>query len=196
VRVFLAVPCPRETSAALDRAAALLPRARWRTVAAEARHVTLRFLGEQAPEAVRAVVATAARVLAGHRAFELALVGVGAFPDVRRPRVVWAGCSRGGPELAVLMAALDAALAAEAGLPPDPRPARPHLTLARRRDGVADREAEADAQALIARYGTTAWGQWSVRAATLYRSDLGPAGPRYTPLAELPLGPAAAAGAG
>ncbi len=98
-------------------------------------HLTLRFLGPTPEsrigptiEAVEAVAANAA----GSIAIELA--GSGTFPPGRRPRTLWIGVSAGLDGLTTLAAQTEAALVA-AGWPPDDRPFRAHLTLARS-DGV------------------------------------------------------------
>jgi 2'-5' RNA ligase len=97
-------------------------------------HLTLRFLGptlddriEPARQAVRAAAAEA-------HPFSVTIGGAGTFPSDGRPRALWLGLRAGGTALADLAALVDRALVA-AGWPPEPRPFRAHLTLARA-DGV------------------------------------------------------------
>lgn len=189
MRLFLAVGLPSEVARALDAPLAGLPRLGWRIVGAEQRHVTLRFLGEQGEQGLRAAVAAAACVAAATAAFEFELTGLGAFPGPARPRVLWAGCGAGSAALGRLAGELQARLG-EAGLPPAEGPFRAHVTLARRREAYAEGAAAADLARLAPAAGL--WGRAAAGALTLFRSEAGPAGPRYTPLAQLPLAPATA----
>src|SRR5690242_10763183 len=67
-------------------------------VSARKLHLTLKFLGEGDESRVAALIVAADRVAAAHRPFEMDLGGVGAFPNFRRPRVVWLGVA-GEPRL-------------------------------------------------------------------------------------------------
>jgi 2'-5' RNA ligase len=142
-RLFVAVPLPDDAAEAVRsvvdevRAEPLPAGARdVRWVRLDGLHLTLRFLGptpdgriEPTAAAVRAVAASAAEP------FDLELGGAGTFPRQGRPRALWIGIAEGAERLGRLAIELDAALVA-AGWPSEPRPFRPHLTLARS-DGVA-----------------------------------------------------------
>src|SRR4051794_37491807 len=92
-RLFIAVELPPNVKAELADAQTWLRRAKlpvnW--VAPGRMHLTLRFLGTTSvaliPELDRAIRAG----LAQHSAMTLRLSGAGAFPNDRRPNVVWAG---------------------------------------------------------------------------------------------------------
>jgi 2'-5' RNA ligase len=139
--VFVAAPLPDEAVAVV---AELVARVRAngvpgggrdvRWVRLDGLHLTLRFLGptpeeriEAAREAVRSAAASAAP-------FDLALGGAGMFPTRGRPRALWLGLSDGTAALGRLAGHVEEALVAM-GWPPEPRPFRAHLTLARA-DGV------------------------------------------------------------
>ncbi len=142
-RLFVAVPLPDDTAEAVrsvvdDVRAQPLPTGardvRW--VRLDSLHFTLRFLGptpddriEPTASAVHAVAAATAGP------FHLELGGAGTFPPHGRPRALWIGIGDGADGLGRLATELDSALVA-AGWPSEPRPFRPHLTLARS-DGVA-----------------------------------------------------------
>jgi len=129
VRAFLAIPLPAklcEELAAVGRGILGLRSQKAGTI-----HLTLRFLGEVLdPEPV---AAAAAEVAARHAPFDVSLVGVGAFPDQRRPRVVWVGLGEGAGAAASLAKDLDDAVAA-LGFPREERPWTAHITLGRFRD--------------------------------------------------------------
>src|SRR5205814_1732929 len=95
-------------------------------------HVTLKFLGETR-RADLPRLAEALRELAAHRtSFEAEVGGVGAFPNVRRPDVVWLAVKTGQEALMELAAAVEEACAA-LGWPREAKPFRAHLTLGRSR---------------------------------------------------------------
>lgn len=115
---------------------------------------------------------------------------MGAFPDARRPEVVWAGFGAGSEGWMALASALEAELLS-VGLPREPRPFAAHLTLARRRRATPAAGARTDVATLVARYGRTQMGDLAARSVTLFQSELGPGGARYTVLEQVPLAPAA-----
>lgn len=136
MRLFLALNLePEVRRAVADATAPLRAEAPDLSWAAESKlHMTLKFLGEQPEERVSAIRDAAAKVASRHRAFTMRLGGVGAFPNFRRPRVVWMGVSA-DPRLELLHH--DVEVACEAlGFELDGRPFRPHLTLARVRDKI------------------------------------------------------------
>lgn len=110
--------------------------AKW--YAPEEYHVTLKFLGDLPDSAQPELIASALLVAALTAPFEVGLTGTGAFPSLARPRVIWAGV-RAAPPLTALAARLEDALAA-GGYPPDRRPSRPHVTVARCRPARAAEE--------------------------------------------------------
>lgn len=150
-------------------------------------HLTLKFLGQQ-PEArlaeVEAAIAAAARVC---RPFAIALKGVGAFPTLDRPRILWVGLTEGGAEARALQERVEAALAPH-GFPRDERPWHPHLTIGRVPDDRRwRREAGPALREAIAATATQSFGRLVVDRLVLMRSDLGPAGARYRELASATL---------
>jgi 2'-5' RNA ligase len=179
VRAFFAWEPPEGAKAALaslTRELAARPdghAVRW--VRSEGYHLTLRFLGNVAAERVPALVGAVEGALAGTPAFEVALGPPRAFPSAREPRVVVVAAE---PEagLAALAARIEAAVVA-AGLSPEARRYRAHLTLGR----VRSRRLPAlDVPA-------PALGALAVREVVLFRSELGRDGSRYTPIARLAL---------
>jgi RNA 2',3'-cyclic 3'-phosphodiesterase len=100
---------------------------RW--VAADALHVTLHFLGSVQAERVAAIDNALRDVAARYQPFAMHVRGLGAFPNVQRPRVLWIGVEPDPPLLA-LQRDVAAALAA-IGFAPDARGWSPHITIAR-----------------------------------------------------------------
>lgn len=124
IRLFAAVAIPEDIGQGLLRRQQGVENARWREL--EAFHITLRFFGE-IPEDVAADLDSELAGLGGPP-FDLHLEGVGAFGDGPDIHAIWAGVSE-SPELKRLAKACEAA-ARRAGLKPERRSYRPHVTLA------------------------------------------------------------------
>lgn len=135
MRLFAAVPLPEPARGEL---AGLLERLRRRElpvrwVGDHGLHLTLKFFGEVGAERLD-VIAEAIRLAAGTpEPLPLRLGELGAFPNPRRPRVVWVGLEA-PPALELLQDRLERQCDA-IGFPPDSAPYRPHVTLGRVREG-------------------------------------------------------------
>jgi RNA 2',3'-cyclic 3'-phosphodiesterase len=185
VRLFVAVNLAAEErrrawEASRPLRAAHLP-VRW--VAEEALHLTLRFLGEVEPERAGPIGEALAGAVGRARPFAVALGGVGAFPSLTRPRVVWLGVER-HPALELLANDVELALMG-LSFEPELRPFSPHLTL-----GRAERSARPSAfkgfPALAA--GIAYEGATTVESVDLMQSTLRPQGAVYTVVSRAPLG--------
>ncbi len=182
IRAFIAIPLPAEIQHSLDETARLLrdqkSRAiRW--VAARNIHLTLKFLGEVEGSKLSAISQVIEAECKGRQPFEISARDVGAFPNLRRPRVIWVGVEA-PVALAGLANAIDQGTQA-LGFPGENRPFNPHLTLGRVSENASPQELQAVTQKLsTARVGLL--GSFTVNQVILFRSDLQPAGPVYTPL--------------
>jgi 2'-5' RNA ligase len=131
MRTFIAVTPSREVAAQLDALVRDLARhgadVRWGTGASI--HLTLKFLGELDPELLPRLVSALRRRVRGVPPFELELQGVGGFPSLRSPRVLWCGLSKQS-WLSELHAGVEETCA-DFGYEPEQRDFRPHLTLGR-----------------------------------------------------------------
>ncbi len=198
MRVFVAIELPGSlrtwlVDAQRAIADALAPaevRAAVRWTPVENIHLTLRFLGEATEEQRGRLTDGLASIAAAHARFDLALAGVGCFPNYRRPSVVWSGIAGQLDLLNALQRPIET-LARSAGFVAEERPFSPHLTLARvRRDASPATLAKVgDALKTLSRDPATA--RWSsplpARTIALIHSDLRPTGPLYTPLARYDL---------
>jgi 2'-5' RNA ligase len=198
IRAFIAVELDAAlragiagTQARLRRALAkTIPDARLQWVRAESIHLTLKFLGSVEERRVSEIAEAVGRALSDHRAMTVEVGGLGVFPDLQRPRVLWIGLS--GPEPAsghpqgvtMLAAAVDRALGT-IGFPPEDRPFSPHLTLARIKERA--REVGQALQDLGVLESPPPVGRLHVRSVSLMKSELHPSGAVYARLHEWPL---------
>ena len=184
MRAFLGIALPKsvqESLAALQGELAT-SRADVKWVEPANLHLTLRFLDEISDAQCHAIEALLARIATHEEPFSLRLEGVGAFPSVDAPRVIWVGLAEGREVVARMAAAIEQEGAA-IPLRREERPFSSHLTLGRVRSPKQH-------DALTQRLRTTMWQlppPWRVSKLTLYQSVLSPAGPRYTVLADIPL---------
>jgi 2'-5' RNA ligase len=124
IRLFAAVAIPEDIGAGLVRRQQGLVGARWRPL--ESLHITLRFFGNISENKADDLDAELARVTVP--ALDLSLAGVGTFGEGVEIRSLWAGTSPSA--LLQRLAGRCEAAARRAGLAPDTRAFRPHVTLA------------------------------------------------------------------
>ncbi|MBM4117697.1 RNA 2',3'-cyclic phosphodiesterase [bacterium] len=192
LRLFLALPLSEEARAAAAAAAAPLraraPRLRW--VEPALYHLTLRFLGDTEPARLPAIVAAFGPAVGASAPFALRLGALDTLPRGRNARVLALALAEGGAPLARLAAALEDE-SRRLGYAPETRPFRPHLTLARSRQGETLPPGLALPGAALAAAAAPAW---RAETALLMESELSPRGPRYRIRASFPLGGREAAG--
>ncbi len=141
-------------------------------------HVTLRFLGNIQPSMVHKIYGEMEQV--DFDSFQVEVCRVGAFPTIRRPRVIWAGIQKNLDKLQAISRQLATRLHA-LGFPSDSRAFSPHITLARVRSGrnaaeLADR---------ITELTDYMFGVLNLECLKLKKSVLTSRGPIYTTLKEV-----------
>ncbi len=93
-------------------------------------HLTLKFLGDIPGDRVSEIVKTVERSVKGKTAFQLSIQGTGAFPNCKRPKVLWAGINQGKHEIIKLATDIDVALSG-LGFQKEKRQFSPHITVGR-----------------------------------------------------------------
>jgi RNA 2',3'-cyclic 3'-phosphodiesterase len=160
------------------------PGAPVRWVPAHNIHLTIKFLGDVSSASLPMLTKMLAAEVSRHPPFDISVGGLGAFPTMRRPRVVWVGVEA-PPELNVLQHGVEAEMA-RLGYTPEERDFSPHLTLGRvsRNAGTGDlpRLSEMLSAIKVGFLGAT-----RVQSVELFRSDLQPNGAVYTSLFAAPL---------
>jgi 2'-5' RNA ligase len=124
IRLFVAVATPPAVAEALSPLVGGVPGARWSPP--ENLHITLRFAGEVSESAAEDLDSALSAVSVPP--FEIAIAGVGAFGDPFAPHVLWAGIEAN--EVLTRLHARCETAARRAGLKPDTRVWKPHVTLA------------------------------------------------------------------
>ncbi len=183
MRTFIAVPLSAEVRSLLTEAQAKLRSfgadVKWTAVPSI--HLTLRFLGDIDPAALPHLSALVRAATSSEHPFELRAGGLGAFPDLRRPRVLWCGLDGDMTMLGSLQAKVERACL-DAGFPSEERAFKPHLTLGRVRG-------KSNLQQLLdyIKIASTAECGFSVKEFDIYQSVLKPQGAVYTVLERIEL---------
>jgi 2'-5' RNA ligase len=177
MRLFVALELPEMVRQRLVGLQGGVPGARW--VAPETMHVTLRFLGELDEPVAQDVDAELARLTAAP--FGFTLEGTDYFgAGKKKPYALILNVQRTEP-LQALRDKVDRAAVA-AGLAPDDRKYRPHVTLARLKDAPMER-----VRRWLAEHALFQAGPLPAERFVLYRSHLGSAAAAYEPLVTYPL---------
>jgi RNA 2',3'-cyclic 3'-phosphodiesterase len=151
-------------------------------------HLTLRFLGETSDAQRQQVESAMATIVADVPLFHLALQATGAFPNLRRPNILWLDFAGDLTVLAPLQRRIELA-AQQAGFTAEERAFTPHLTIARAQKNAAPSMLARAGEALrtVTAQPSPPGEPFTVEAIHLIHSDLHPAGPVYTPLATFAL---------
>ena len=178
VRCFVAVEIPEPIQALLKPVQTHLQsevrKASWTKLGNF--HLTLKFLGDVQTETVDAINKAVQNVANTQEPFSIALGGIGAFPTLARPRVIWAGIKHNASAVASLAKAVNVELK-QLGFPTDNR-FHPHLTLGRLRSPVNLESIKS----VLHKYDTIDGTVVTVNKITVMQSQLHPNGAIYTPL--------------
>jgi len=141
-------------------------------------HVTIRFLGNITLSMADKIHEKMKKII--FSPFTINIHGVGAFPTLKYPRVIWAGIKQGNNELRNIFDQLEPELQ-NLGFPPDPKGFNPHITIARVKTGRNKAELIKKIQ-LLADYN---FGVVKAECLRLKKSVLTPQGPIYSTLREI-----------
>ncbi|MCA1960265.1 MAG: RNA 2',3'-cyclic phosphodiesterase [Desulfomonile sp.] len=183
VRAFIAIELPEGVKFFLKEIVAELKSfggdVRW--TRPEGIHLTLKFLGNVQSETIPTIRKILEPELALQQPFSVAVRGLGAFPGLNRPRVLWVGVSAAEGTLAPLVAKVEE-LMEPLGFPKETREFNPHLTIGRVKSGRLNR----DLTSAIRQMGFISGPGFEATSAVLFQSILKPSGAEYVPLAHFP----------
>ncbi|MFC2058662.1 RNA 2',3'-cyclic phosphodiesterase [Chloroflexota bacterium] len=189
IRAFIAIELPEPVKEALGRILSELKEmdhspVKW--VDPEGIHLTLKFLGNIPDGRVTAITTAYSGASNDASPFRLELNGLGAFPNLRKPRVVWVGMGGDIANLLKLQKNIERALV-PLGFPAEKRSFSPHLTLGRVRDRASapERHSLGEIVASLKAGGTPSF---EVSSVSLIRSTLTREGAIYNRLASVALG--------
>lgn len=175
-RLFVGIPLPETVLAELQGLCGGLPGAKWAD--AHVMHITLRFIGEVDGGVAEDIHLALSRIEAP--AFALTLAGVDCFAQAGKVHTLWVGVEK-EPLLMHLREKVQGALL-RTDLKPEPRRFRPHVTLARFRNGADERLG-----AYVQRHSQFRSSLFPVEGFTLFRSHLGAGGAHHERLADYAL---------
>ena len=184
IRAFIAFEINEDTRARLEDIQTVLKEANahvsW--IKPQNIHCTLIFLGDIFQSGVDSLADVLSRMAMNIKPFEIEIQGLGFFGSTRSPRIVWAGIGGAVTPLVKLQNDLITVVLA-AGLKPDEKPFKPHLTIGRVR---SNRNASGLVSA-ISQNKDKNFGALSVKRIVLMQSSLTAAGPVYTLLQSVTL---------
>lgn len=189
VRVFIALPLSPDAKRYLAEVQQEVQRAiggpgvRW--VNDAGMHLTLKFLGDTPTSRLPAVEQALRQAAQGAHAIPLHLTELGAFPNPRRPRVLWAGLGGQIAQVQRLFQELEEHLSA-ARFPKETRPLSAHITLGRVADIIAPDALRRLTVALAHTPPFDPAPAFSIEEVILYQSTLTPRGAIYKALATAP----------
>jgi 2'-5' RNA ligase len=150
-------------------------------VRVEGIHLTLKFLGNVAPELIEEIKPVLNDIASESGPIHIEPAGCGAFPTLKSPRVIWVGLHGQIGPLSELARRVEAAMV-PLGFKPEDRPFKPHLTVGR----VKGRQRLQALQQILLAHRDFTVEPFDAAEVVLYKSDLRPDGARYTPLFKAP----------
>ena len=188
IRSFIAIELPQNVKNGLAKLINDLekirhPFVKW--VNPEGVHLTLKFLGnipfKQVTEISKAIEEAAQEI----SPFHLEISGLGAFPNLKQPRVLWVGIKGEIDNLLKLQQNIDSALAS-LSFAEEKRPFTPHLTLARLRERASSAERKGFGDLVLSTSFENSY-PFEIETISLMRSQLRPEGAIYTRLFDVKL---------
>lgn len=184
IRTFIAVELPQSLKADIQELQDTLKQEglhlRW--VRPQNIHLTLKFLGNIDVKKIPGITNTLTQAVRSQTAFSLTPQGLGFFPNLKNPKVMWIGVGGDTAELMALQRSIDQALDV-LGFAKEKRPFKGHLTIGRTKGRIDSRKLSNT----LKNYGMFASDPFKVERIALIKSELRPQGPIYTPLERVPL---------
>lgn len=178
-RLFIGIPIRSESAAKHAekwRNDRLLNERRFSWTKPENWHITLYFLGDTDSARVPLLNRIVDGAFGGIEAFQTEMTGTGVFPNLRNPKVFWLGLKSLDP----VMVAYEqlGKILQESGFSFDPKPLKPHLTLAR----IKSLENRVVFNSLLDKFGQQSFGEVDIDRVVVFESVLTSVGPIYNPL--------------
>ncbi len=180
MRAFIAIELPKEIKTILAKTQEKLKSSeadiKW--VEPKNIHLTLKFLGEINEEQLNKITKIITDIASSKEPFHINLSCLGAFPDIKYPRVIWAGSDKSEFELKTIVKELENKIQ-KIGIPKENRAFSSHITIGRARSGINKDKLKQKLEELskTALAGKTA--EFQAQKITLFKSTLTPQCPIY-----------------
>ncbi len=179
IRAFIAFELPPVIISLLQKVQQELKllklRARW--VRPENIHLTLKFLGDLDPDDIDKIGAAMTGAAIDFSPITMSVRGIGVFPGIKRPRVIWLALGGDIRSLLALQGRLEEKLAG-VGFPKDKRSFKAHLTLGR----IKQSANPAVIRQMISEYASLSSDEFTCNQVILFKSDLKPLGAVHSKL--------------
>lgn len=179
IRAFLALDLPDEVIRFLEDISSRLKNSmadiKW--VSPQSMHLTIKFLGDVEKSSIRDIERMVRPIFSVQAQFALDISGIGVFPNLRQPRILWIGMSDPSGQLNKMVAVVEEALDA-LGFERESRTFTPHLTLGR----VRSQKGKDKLLALMDSLRFSPSMRFMTERAILFESNLERSGARYNAL--------------
>jgi 2'-5' RNA ligase len=148
-------------------------------------HITLKFLGDISISNLQVLTEILVSETSQYPPFEVTIGSLGAFPNLRQPRVLWVGV-QAPPILETMQRGIETETH-RLGYLGEEKPFSPHLTIGRMSHNATQDDIR-QISVMLSNIRVEELGSISVEAVRLFKSDLQSGGAVYTPIATAQLG--------
>lgn len=187
MRVFIAIELDQDTKAALSSLEEKLKisQADVKWVEPENIHLTLKFLGERDEKKIKQIVSALTKTAQSFSSYSSSISTLGAFPNLRSARVIWAGIDKGDNETKTIAANLEEEIS-RIGIPKERRAFSSHITIGRVRSFKNIQNLYMQLEDLSKKLSTQRL-EFNISELTLFKSTLSRQGAIYEAIARIPL---------
>ncbi len=186
MRAFIAIDLPKEIKDYLSLLEAKLKQSeadvKW--VAPINIHLTLKFLGDIDEKKISQIIQILEEISLKQTQFILELSSIGAFPNIKSPRIIWIGVTTGNSEVKQIVANLETRIE-KIGIAKENKPFTSHVTIGRVKSNL-NREKLTQSLTIITTESNNE-SQFVVKKLILFKSTLTPKGPIYEAVKETSL---------
>ncbi|MFA5145483.1 MAG: RNA 2',3'-cyclic phosphodiesterase [Candidatus Omnitrophota bacterium] len=182
MRTFVAIELPKEIKSRLGDIQEQLKKSgadvKW--VSPLNIHLTLKFLGDIDDTKLNKINEILEACTKNKGSFKIRVSSLGAFPEIKLPRVIWMGIDKGDNETKGIAKDLEEEFS-KIGIPAEDRPFSSHITIGRTRSFLNKEKLAGDLENLANNLSRENW-EFTVGNITLFKSTLTPKGPIYETL--------------
>jgi RNA 2',3'-cyclic 3'-phosphodiesterase len=178
IRTFISIHVPLNERLS-DLLTALKATGNVRTVPIDQLHLTLRFIGDVDEQKLDSINSCIVRAASNFHGGTIRLEGIGTFPGIEKPRVIWIGVCT-DVDLKAISEMLGSELDSER-IQYDTKPFKPHMTI-----GRLDRIDDATSD-ILSRYAHSEFHTFECHSIELMKSDIRSSGAVHSMISSVPL---------